>query len=69
MKAIMSNLLDACGDEFQSTPLHDACINGHMEVAMALVDRGADVDARDVYQRTPLDAACNKGNMGLAISM
>ena len=53
MKAIMSNLLDACGDEDQDTPLHAACINGHLEVAMALVDRGADVDAEDDNQRTP----------------
>ena len=69
MKAIMSNLLDACGDEFQSTPLHHACIKGHMELAMALVDRGADVDARDVAQRTPLHHACRNGHMELAMAL
>ena len=69
MKAIMSNLLDACGDEDQSTPLHHACNNGHMEVAMALVDRGADVDARTEAQSTPLHKACSNGNMELAMAL
>ena len=32
----MSNLLDACKDGAQVTPLHDACIKGHMEVAMVI---------------------------------
>ena len=36
---------------------------------MALVDRGADVDARDVYQITPLHYACNNGNMELAMAL
>ena len=34
-------------DGFQSTPLHCACRNGHTEVAMALIKRGADIDAKD----------------------
>ena len=34
-------------DDDQRTPLHCACINGHTEVAMALMERGADIDARD----------------------
>merc|ERR1711871_1008570 len=40
-----------------------------MEVAMALVDRVADVDARDVNQRTPLHDACWKGHMELAMAL
>ena len=39
-------------DVNQWTPLHHACIKGNMEVAMALVDRGADVDVRDEDQPT-----------------
>ena len=30
-------------DNFQRTPLHKACIKGHMELAMALLDRDADI--------------------------
>merc|ERR1711871_379810 len=40
-----------------------------MEVAMALVDRVADVDARDVNQRTPLHDACVKGHMEVAMAL
>ena len=69
MKAIMSNLLDACKDGAQRTPLHHACINGHMELAMALVDRGADVDARDEAQRTPLHITSDNGDMELAMAL
>ena len=69
MKAIMSNILDACGDGAQRTPLHHACIKGHMEVAMALVDRGADVDARTVFQSTPLHYACHNGHMEVAMAL
>ena len=69
MKAIMSNLLDACKDGAQRTPLHHACINGHMELAMALVDSGADIHARDVTQYTPLHYACINGHMELAMAL
>ena len=36
------------------TPLHDACRRGQLEVAMAVIDEGADVNARDMYGYTPL---------------
>ena len=65
----MWNLLDACGDIAQITPLHRACDNGDMELAMALVDRGADVDARTVFQSTPLHYACHDGYMELAMAL
>ena len=40
-----------------------------MEVVIALVDRGADVDARTVNQDTPLHWACDEGNMELAMAL
>ena len=50
------------------TPLHWACDKGHTEVAMALVDRGADVDAKDGdKEMTPLHIACNKGYKNIAL--
>ena len=69
MKAIMSNLLDACKDGAQRTPLHHACINGHMELAMALVDSGADIHAEDDNQRTPLVFACVYGRNEVALAL
>ena len=36
---------------------------------MALVDRGADVDARDEDQWTPLHDACAKGNMEVTMAL
>merc|ERR1711907_409515 len=36
---------------------------------MALVDRGADIDARDVNQGIPLHDACINGNMELAMAL
>ena len=40
-----------------------------MELAMALVDRGADVDARDEDESTPLHDACYSGHMELAMAL
>ena len=36
---------------------------------MDLVDRGADVDARDGIQRTPLHDACRRGHMEVAMAL
>ena len=49
--------------------LFNACKNGDMELAMALVDRGADVDARDEYQETPLHHGCIYGHMEVAMAL
>ena len=38
-------------------------------MVIALVDRGADVGARNVYQRTPLHEACIRGSMDLAMAL
>ena len=61
--------VDARDETYQRTALHFACVNGNMELAMALVDRGVDVDARDVNQGTPLHYACINGNMELAMAL
>ena len=49
------------GGESLNRQLFVACINGNVELAMDLVDRGADVDARDEFQMTPLHHACING--------
>ena len=38
--------------------LFDACYNGDIHEAIALLDRGADIHARDKNQLTPLHMAC-----------
>mmetsp|Transcript_19290 Transcript_19290/g.47702 ORF Transcript_19290/g.47702 Transcript_19290/m.47702 type:complete len:213 (-) Transcript_19290:10-648(-) len=47
------------------TPLHCACIEGHLEVSKLLVVQcWADVDARtDCDEETPLHYACEKGHL------
>ena len=61
--------VDARDETYQRTALHFACVNGNMELAMALVDRGADVHARDVDQRTPLHDACINGHLEFAMAL
>ena len=34
-------------DDNQRTPLHEACINGYSELALALISRGANVHATE----------------------
>ena len=43
-------------DNLRGTPLHDAALNGHKEVAELLIDKGADVNAKHNGE-TPLDWA------------
>ena len=39
------------------TPLHYAAANGHKEIAELLIEKGADVKAKDEGGKTPLDVA------------
>lgn len=59
MKAV--NSVDTIGD----TPLIAACENGHLDVARALLELGADVDAADVNGATALWVATHKGSTEL----
>jgi len=44
-------------DRFGMTPLHHACAEGHIDVALLLVQLGADPDRTDKEGQTPLDCA------------
>jgi 26S proteasome non-ATPase regulatory subunit 10 len=44
-------------DRFGMTALHHACAEGHIEVAVLLVQLGAETDRRDKEGQTPLDLA------------
>jgi len=50
------------------TALHFACDTGSLEIARLLLNRGADLEAKDGYNETPLFLACTclRGNMDIA---
>jgi len=47
-------------------PLHAAVSRGHTAMAMALLDRGADIHARDRRGATPLRLANSNGHTSTA---
>ncbi len=47
------------------TPLHRAIRSGNVTVARALLDRGADPDARRIYEETPLHVAASQGETAI----
>ena len=47
------------------TPLHYACTNGHLEIALFLLEKGAVVDAPSPNETTPLMMAIRAGNIQL----
>jgi hemoglobin len=51
--------VSACGGVTRATALHMAARRGHAEIARALLDCGAPVDARDRKGDTPLQRAIN----------
>lgn len=74
---VMKDLLDKRADPNESgacafgwpgvTPLYCAVYGGHMEATKVLVDRGADVDARDVKGGwTALAVAAHRGHADIA---
>ena len=48
------------------TPLHLACLNGHLDVAQWLHSAGASLDAIDNNGDTPLHLGCCIGHLGIA---
>ena len=48
-------------DSNGATPLHIACLNGHLSCARALLDRDADPNARNLAESTPLHDAASAG--------
>jgi len=57
-------------DDDQYTPLHHACDNGHLEVVMALIEVGANVNVNGgSYKNTPLHFACDNGHLEVAMAL
>ena len=42
------------------TPLHIAAREGHIDIAELLINKGADVNAKNNYGKTPFDYAKNE---------
>jgi ankyrin repeat protein len=53
------NLRDFVGDSL----LHVACEEGNLEVAVALMDAGADIDEKNENEETALHLAASKGHL------
>jgi truncated hemoglobin YjbI len=58
--------VDACDGVKHCTPLHMAARRGNVEVSEALLDCGAQIEARDSLGDTPLRRAVNCGRTGVA---
>lgn len=64
-KCITINLRD---DEWGATPLHWATEGGHKDVALVLLQHGADKESRDCrYNATPLHWAIHNGDLGMVM--
>jgi truncated hemoglobin YjbI len=58
--------IDANAGAKKCTALHMAARRGHEEIAQALLDSGADIEARDSLRETPLRRAVNCDKVGVA---
>jgi len=58
-----------CIGDYHATPLHFAGRWGHQDVAVALIERGADIDATDKSNATPLHRAAENGHAELAVAL
>jgi ankyrin repeat protein len=47
----------------KNTPLHWACLNGHVEVVKKLIMAGANVSVLNSHERTPMDEALTRGKL------
>jgi len=56
-------------DGFDVTPLHLAAQQGELCTAVALLEAGADVDAKDAWGETPLHFAARSGNTAVCKSL
>ena len=55
-------MVDAAAGQHKMTPLHYASKNAHTDLALLLIENGADLNARDRHQNTPLDLASRNGH-------
>ena len=56
-----STIKESDGDD-KTTPLHNAARNGHLAKVKQLLDRGADITAKDENDDTPVHFAARAGH-------
>ena len=71
ISALLSELVSAAvdfnlPDQLGNAPLHDAALQGRVDVAQVLIEAGADVNATNNAGKTPLDLAKQQGHYSLA---
>lgn len=62
MLMFSAEVVNAKAGSYNDTPLHYAAFFGHYEMAVFLVNSGADKNAKDYEKRTPVDIAADKGD-------
>jgi len=62
---IMANPKNVNSADYSRPPLHHACMNGHLEVAMHLISIGAEVNLADMRGYYPIHHAAISGNLQL----
>jgi|GEM_PF-6581660 len=50
-------------DQYNSTPLHCAALNGHLSIVIFLIKKGAETNATDATGATPLHCAAEKNKL------
>ena len=55
-------LLQQAMDHHGMTPLHLACISGHLPIVKLLVEKGVSLFAKDKSKSTPLHLASDRGS-------
>jgi ankyrin repeat protein len=61
--SININSFSAEGKDEKQTALHLACENGHVEVAIVLIEQGANINAKGLGGDTPLHGAIKFGKV------
>jgi ankyrin repeat protein len=51
------------------TPLHYACDSGQTAIAVAFIERGANVSEKNLVGQTPLHWACSSGHTAKAVAL
>jgi ankyrin repeat protein len=49
------------------TPIHCACVRGHIDIVQLLINRGATIKSKSKFGRTPLHEAAASGNFQVCI--